>query len=108
METITFRVQGSAQEPYTLNFFRENSTITTNCSCPAGLFHQHCKHRLNILHGITKGIVSNNESDVQIILSWLNGTAIQKVLEQYRQAEIDLEEAKKHLSKLKKKLDSFF
>ncbi len=104
METIIFKVQGSAPEPYTTLFKRSGTKLTANCSCPAGENGQYCKHRLNILNGISDGIVSGNESDVRTVTLWLKGTDVEQVLKQVSEAEDKFEEAKKQLYARKKKL----
>lgn len=104
METISFKVQGSAAEPYTTTFKREGSNLTAHCSCPAGEMGQYCKHRLNILEGITKGIVSGNEPEVATVVTWLRGTDVEQALQAVRDAEKRYDEAKKQLDGLKKKL----
>jgi uncharacterized Zn finger protein len=104
METITFKVQGSAPEPYITIFKRSGAKLTAHCSCPAGEVGQYCKHRLNILHGIIDGIVSGNKSEVQTIMLWLKGTDVELALKQVREAEEKLDEAKKQLNGFKKKL----
>lgn len=104
METVIFKVQGSAEKPYTTLFKRSGANLTANCSCPAGQVGQYCKHRINILNGIVDGIVSGNESEVQTILLWLKGTDVELALKQVQEAEENLEETKKQLNGFKKKL----
>jgi hypothetical protein len=104
METIIFKVQGSAPEPYTTTFKRSGNNLTAHCSCPAGEIGQYCKHRLNILNGIIDGIVSSNVPEVQTVMLWLKGTDVEQALKQVCEAEGKLEEAKRQLNGLKKKL----
>jgi uncharacterized Zn finger protein len=104
METITFRVQGSASEPYVTTFKREGAKLKAHCSCPAGEVGQCCKHRLNIFQGATEGIVSGNETEVQVVVAWLKGSDVERALQQVREAESRLEDAKKQLNGSKKAL----
>jgi hypothetical protein len=104
METIIFKVQGSAPEPYTTTFKRSGNNLTAHCSCPAGEIGQYCKHRLNILNGIIDSIVSGNVPEVQTVMTWLKGTDVEQALKQVHEAEDKLEEAKKQLNGFKKKL----
>ncbi len=104
METIIFKVQGSASEPYTVLFKRSGTNFTAHCSCPAGKVGQYCKHRINILDGKSTGIVSGNESDIQTIMLWLKGTDVELALNQVREMEEKLESMKKQLDGFKKKL----
>lgn len=68
METREFLVQGSALEPYKVTFKKVGGNLSAYCTCPAGENGMYCKHRFNILEGSTKGIVSGNEADVQIVV----------------------------------------
>ena len=67
MEEIFFLVQGSAEEPYKVTFRKTGNNLSAYCTCPAGENGQHSKHRMNILRGITSGIVSGNEAKVQVV-----------------------------------------
>lgn len=105
MQEISFEVQGSATEPYGVVFVkRSDNNLSAYCSCPAGENGQYCKHRFNILDGITKGIVSNNLDDVKIVQSWLPGTDVEKTLIKMRELEAEVEKIKKELSVVKKKV----
>jgi hypothetical protein len=61
---------------------------------------------MNILRGITSGIVSGNEAKVQVVTSWLPGTDVEVALtavigaeKQYERAKLELSSAKKRLAK---------
>jgi len=104
MEKIKFLVQGSAPEPYELSFRQSGNNIIALCTCPAAMNGQHCKHRLNILRGISNGIVSGNENQVAHVQSWLPGSDIELLMNQMEEAESTLERAKNNLSALKKRI----
>jgi len=104
MEKIAFKVQGSAPEPYNTDFSRTGTYIAAYCSCPAGKVGQLCKHRLSILQGNTKGIVSGNDGEVQTVTSWVKGTDVENVLRQFHEAEKRFDEAKKQLDAQKRRL----
>ncbi|MGC8775541.1 MAG: hypothetical protein ACP5R6_09830, partial [Chlorobaculum sp.] len=75
------------------------------CSCSAGENGQYCKHRFNILEGITKGIVSDNLlDDVKIVQSWLSGTDVEAAIIKMRELESEAERIKKELSAAKKEV----
>lgn len=102
MQEILFEVQGSAIEPYGVVFVkRTDNNLSAFCSCPAGENGQYCKHRFNILEGLSKGIVSNNLNDVKIVQSWLSGTDVEKALIKMRELEAEAERIKKALSAAK-------
>lgn len=104
MDKISFQVQGSALEPYTVRFMKNGDNLTAHCTCPAGENGQYCKHRFNILSRSTKGIVSGNLSDVHTVASWLPGSDVEKAMTDVKEAEKAFDTAKKTLSAFKKKL----
>lgn len=101
---IEFLVQGSAAEPYVVTFHKEGDNLTANCDCEAGLHGIYCKHRIDILRGETKNIVSDNLEDVATIQLWLQGTPLESALREYRETEKLESEAKQRFSKAKKAL----
>lgn len=105
MEEIRFQVQGSAPEPYEVHFIkRSENNISAYCTCPAGDNGQYCKHRFNILAGLTDNIVSGNENQVKIIKSWLPGSDLESAMQKVEQLEKEFLKAKKALSAAKKKV----
>jgi hypothetical protein len=103
VQEISFEVQGSAAEPYGVIFVKRSDTnLSAYCSCPAGENGQYCKHRFNILEGITKGIVSDNLEDVKTVQSWLSGTDVEVAIMEMRKLETEAARIKKELSAAKK------
>ncbi|HUX79030.1 MAG TPA: SWIM zinc finger family protein [Alphaproteobacteria bacterium] len=108
MEESCFIVQGSAEEPYRVTFRKKGNNLSAYCTCPAGDNGQYCKHRINILCGIRQGIVSDNEANVQVVMSWLPGTDLEAALLSVLDAEKQCEKAKIELSAAKKRLARAF
>jgi hypothetical protein len=108
MEQIWFLVQGSSKDPYRVTFRKTGNNLSAYCTCPAGENDQHCKHRMNILRGITSGIVSGNEAKVRVVTSWLPGTDVEVALSAVLDAEKKYEKAKLELSSPKKRLARAF
>jgi len=105
MSEIRFQVQGSADSPYDVTFVnRGNGNLSAYCTCPAGENGQYCKHRFAILNGEIKAIVSGNEHEVSLVVSWLAGSDIESALKDVAAAELELERAKKEVSRVKKLL----
>ncbi len=99
MKEILFEVQGSASKPYIVIFVKRSDTnLSAYCSCPAGGYGLYCEHPLNILDGVTKGIVSDNLDDVKIVQSWLAGTDVEEALIKLRKLEAEAERLKKEIS----------
>jgi uncharacterized Zn finger protein len=99
-----FVVQGSAPEPYHVTFEKEGNRFNAYCTCPAGQNGMHCKHRLNILKGSAKKILSDNHSDVEEVVSWLPETDLEKAINQLERLEKEAAKIKKQLSIAKKQL----
>jgi hypothetical protein len=104
MDELTFLVQGSAPEPYTVQFQKSGNNLSAHCTCPAGIVRQICKHRIRILEGRVEGIVSGNEGDVRIAASWLPGSNVETALRDLGAGEERLAVAQKEVSALKKQL----
>jgi SWIM zinc finger len=104
MEMREFLVQGSSPEPYKVTFTRDGSNLSAYCTCPAGENGMYCKHRFNILKGSSKGIISPNIADVEIVASWLVGTDVEAAIKTVKNFEKEVEQIKKQLSAAKKEL----
>lgn len=105
MNEIKFLVQGSASEPYQVEFIRKDKEqLIANCNCPAGSVRRPCKHRFSILEGSRKGVVSDNKNDVEIVLDWLVGTELEEMLNQLSQLEKQMDLLKNETTKKKKLL----
>ena len=63
MERIFF-VQGSETEPNKVTFIKDGLNLSCYCTCKAGQNGLYCKHRFNLLDGITNNLVSNNLDEV--------------------------------------------
>jgi uncharacterized Zn finger protein len=103
-KNIQFEVQGSAKEPYTVLFLKSGNNLSAYCTCPAGQNGMYCKHRFGILKGSTKGIVSDNADQVEIVASWLAGSDVEAAMQNVKQAEDVVAAAKTKLTKAKQAL----
>ncbi|MNY21848.1 hypothetical protein D3C86_1554220 [compost metagenome] len=101
---LKFNVQGSVEEPYAVTFERIGAKLRAYCSCEAAERGLHCKHRINILKGDKKGIVSGNEADVPKVVSMLAGTKLEIIMKEVGALEDEAERIKKELKKSKEKL----
>ncbi len=63
-----------------------------------------CKHRVNILLGIDKGVVSDNRQDVATVSSWLTGSDIQDAMNAVINLEAEADRIKEEITKAKKAL----
>ncbi len=102
IETLIFNVQGSAKEPYSVKFQRHAGRVAASCTCPAGIFQDLCKHRLQILNGTCKDIVSSNAAEAVQIPAWIVGTEVAAALAEMLNIESQIEQLKKQLNNVKK------
>ncbi len=104
MEELIFLVKGSSADPYEVTFIKDGTSLTAICTCPAGTYGNFCKHRISILDGITKMIVSDNIDQAATVVDWLPGTDVGEALTEMRQAEKIADPEKKVLNAAKRKL----
>lgn len=103
MDKYRFLVRGSTGQ-YEVTFTREGDQLTTKCTCQAGEYGLHCKHRIAIIMGDTSNILSGNENQVKEIKELIKDTDVEKALIHLKEAEKAYELAQKQLSKAKKTL----
>lgn len=106
MQKIVFAVQGSGSEPYEVVFHKAESALWATCTCMAGAMGQFCKHRISILNGSKSDIVSGNESEIPVVISWLPGSNIATAMSVLADAEAELEIIKKRVTAAKKHLSA--
>lgn len=104
MDTLNFKIQGSASDPYIITFTKEGNNLKAFCDCPAGQNWKHCKHRVGLLTGSTKGLVSDNSNELVTLQGMMEGTDLEVALGEYLKADEASTEAKKQLTKTKKVL----
>lgn len=79
---LTFKVQGSQPEPYTVTFRKEGRNITATCTCQAGRNKMYCKHRLNLLVGDVTNLVSDNLQDVGLLMEMYQDSDVADIYEE--------------------------
>jgi len=104
LDELSFLVKGSAADPYEVTFIKDDDSLTALCTCPAGQFGNFCKHRIAILDGDAKAIVSDNANRVSTIVEWLQGTDVALALAEFRNVEKAGGVSKSTLAAAKKKL----
>lgn len=61
IEPIIIRVSGSTGTIYTIAAARVGDDLTISCSCPAGVQHRVCHHRIDLLYGDRSSVVEGKE-----------------------------------------------
>ena len=108
MDKIVFLVEGSEPDPYEVTFTKQGENLTALCTCKAGENRLPCKHIFRILDGDPKNVVSDNVEKVAEMPSWLERTDVESVMQEVKEAEAIVEDAKKELKKRKKNLARVF
>ena len=104
MEELTFLVKGSSKDPYEVIFIKDGDSLTAICNCPAGTYGNFCKHRISIIDGNAKAIVSDNAAQATKVIDWLAGTDVEAALSEVRAAEKANDPEKTLLNAAKRKL----
>lgn len=104
LSEITFSVKGSSAEPYEVTFIKDDDSLTALCTCPAGQYGNFCKHRISILDGDARAIVSENADQVATISDWLKGTDVAAALANFREIEARADVPKSEIATAKRRL----
>ncbi len=94
-----FRVEGSEPDPYEVTFVQHSpGNISVYCTCKAGQKGEHCKHRLQLIGADVTDLVSDNVDELDVVLSWISGSDIERALDEISAAERAVDAAKKVVS----------
>lgn len=103
MQSVTFLVEGSGEQPYEVVINNEKK-LSATCTCQADRMKTHCKHRTEIFKGNSSGILDLNAESLSAVLSWLPGSGIAVALQTLQTAEDAATAAKKQVDAAKKEL----
>lgn len=99
-----FSVKGSASEPYDVLVKKNGANLSAYCTCPAGSNGMHCKHRISILLGSSKDVVSGNSAEVDEVATWVAGSDVEAALNVIADLEDRSARIKRELAAAKKSL----
>lgn len=102
----TFYVQGSADEPYELEFEKTGANLRATCNCQAGAMHQFCKHILLVLQDAPENTPGTNEHSITDVREWLLGSKLEKALNALKFSEAALATAKANTSQAKRNVSA--
>ena len=72
MKELQFMAQESNDEPpRRVTITKEKGNVTARCTCPRGGVGHICRHRLSILAGNSRMVVSGNVADVKHVEAWV-------------------------------------
>ncbi|MBF0614709.1 MAG: hypothetical protein G8237_13240 [Magnetococcales bacterium] len=103
MPELLFRVQGNNNRPVEVTIKKNGKNLTSTCTCSSGV-DDICQHRINILSGSDKEIISNNADEIKKISSWIAGTDVGKAMHDMIESLKMLENAKDDFNNARKRL----
>ncbi|UUV04806.1 SWIM zinc finger family protein [Ruegeria sp. YS9] len=104
-EQFSFEVASSSTgEIYHVSVVREGTNLTCTCTCPAGRKRTACKHRLGILQGHDGGVTGGDIESIARMPTLLNGTDVEKAMNDLTAIELEIATLKKRATAAKKAL----
>lgn len=73
---LRFQMRGSEGDIYDVEAERNGDAVRITCTCEAAENGIHCHHRLELLRGDAKALVSSNISDVRALATMVEGTEL--------------------------------
>ena len=78
MKKISYKVQGSAKNPYSIVIKKNNNKIQCLCDCDAGRNKMHCKHWMSVFEGKKQEYIGISKEQLDEIKSWLSGSDVEQ------------------------------
>lgn len=103
METLRFKVHGSAGDIYDVEFMRDGLHLRATCTCAAGAKGQYCKHRLDLLNGDVTAVDGTSPDAARLGFA-LAGSDVETAIREIAAAERAVEAAKAEVSNRKRAL----
>ncbi|MBF0272304.1 MAG: hypothetical protein HQL98_09610 [Magnetococcales bacterium] len=103
MPELRFQVQTPQNQPVEVIIRKNGKNLTATCSCSSGL-EEICQHRIHILSGSDREIISENAEEVKKIISWVSGTDVAKAMHDLAESLKQLENAKDDFNSARKRL----
>ena len=100
-DELNFTVQVSNDTPhYTVIIRRDEHDLSARCTCENGDLGALCKHRLSILSGQTKWVISNNIAGVKTVRSWVVSTDVGQAIIKLVRSQKRLQDAHEELERV--------
>ncbi|MFZ0887580.1 MAG: hypothetical protein WA005_03940, partial [Candidatus Binataceae bacterium] len=94
VQTLRFRMKGSKGDLYDVEVSRLGARLRISCTCKAGIFHDFCHHKLELLNDKMGARASDNSEDVATLHEWLVGTDLPTAVAALTDAEEALTKAR--------------
>ena len=103
---ITILVTSSSQPiPRTVQVVLDDSGLSFTCDCPAGKRGRLCKHKKAVASGDDSMLYDENqEENFEKVLAWLAQSAYPDLMNELREAEIEMESVRDKVGKIKEKV----
>jgi hypothetical protein len=110
MKELEFMAQESNDEPpRRVIISKDKGNVTARCTCPRGGAGHICRHRLSILSGNARLVVSNNLADVKHVEAWVVwsdvGMLITRLVEAQKRLQAARSEAEKATAAVNEAVD---
>ena len=97
---ITLLAKSSSGGSYDVEFTYEGGVLIVKCSCRAGIFGKLCKHKTALLKGDKSMLYDSiQKDDLTQVQEWIEQSNYPGLFRRLKDAERQLQEAKKHVSK---------
>lgn len=103
MNELHFHVTDASHKPFNVLIRKDGHNLTALCSCSNGK-EGLCQHRLNILCGLTEGVINARNEDLRQLASWIDGTDVGEALVAMVQANTRLMNAQDDFAIARKRL----
>ena len=104
MQKKTYKIQGSASEPYSITISKIDNKMRCVCNCPAGTKKKHCKHWMSLFDGTKQDYIDLTDSEIEEIQSWIKGSDLEDAWNSFNEFKKKEIEFKEKLSELKKQI----
>lgn len=108
LDRIVFSVASSdGQRTYDCEAILRRDGVRFTCTCDAGSWGQHCKHRIGLLTGVVEGDATTREQ-ARILRSWYDGSEEMALLAAIQAHEKEIKRQQRDMQKKKERLATLF
>lgn len=101
---ISIRAKSSSgDEPYIVDFIKENGLLSVFCNCTAGDWGKFCKHKWQVLSGDRSMLYSpEDEEKLQQVEEWVSESSFSSLYVDVNELEEQVAQLKARIKKAKK------
>jgi hypothetical protein len=102
---LNFRVKSAGGAIHDVHFEKIGNDVRMTCTCEASRCGNHCVHRVELLRGDVRSLLSDNIGDVARLRELINGTRLAAAVDALASAEIVLANARTERDRWRKVVD---